>query len=102
MPRPIRLIILYSIIMTVCVSGIMLPHNLDEKPHVSDDLVDFSRSAVSLLSANDMFIKIHGNYICYIQVYSVTNIPGIMYFKLVVTRFLAIFLLHVHVLFISN
>lgn len=40
--------------------GIMLPHTLAEKPHVSDNDVDFSRSAPSLISANNFFIKIHG------------------------------------------
>ncbi|XP_053395614.1 uncharacterized protein LOC123525863 [Mercenaria mercenaria] len=41
--------------------GIMLPHTLAEKPHISDDAVDFSRSSLrpNLITASSFFIKIH-------------------------------------------
>jgi len=42
------------------VAGIMLPHTLEERPHVSDSAVDFTRSVPSLITASDVFIKIHG------------------------------------------
>lgn len=44
------------------IAGIMLPHTLGEKPHVSDNAVDFSRSVPSLITASPFFIKIHGKF----------------------------------------
>ena len=44
-----------------CLSaGIMLPHSFKDLPHVSDDAIDFTKMEPTLLTANTLFIKIHG------------------------------------------